>query len=75
MTTTLELRLSNVCDFEQDVASSVVLPFPEPSARVASRPCGPSSNLARLEQENADLRRCVIDLALQIQRLQDSFEY
>ena len=71
MTITLKSCLSNVCDFERDVASSVVVPFPERSARVALRPCKTSSKLAQLEQENTDLRRYVVDLALQIQDLKD----
>ena len=65
----LKERLCNGRDFERNVASSVVALFPERSAHVVSRPRNTSLKLADLEQENADLRRYVVDLALQIQDL------
>jgi hypothetical protein len=43
----------------------VVVPFPKGAARVVSR-------RSHLEQENADLRRYVVDLALQIQELKSA---
>jgi hypothetical protein len=66
----MEECLSNARDFERTVASSVVVSFPERLARVASRLLQ-NSKLAQLEQENADLRRYAVGLALQIQDLQD----
>jgi hypothetical protein len=49
--------------------SSVVVLFPERSAFVASHPRKALSRLAQVKQENADLRRYVVDIALQIQNL------
>lgn len=60
-----------------NVASSVVVLFPERS-RIArgNRPSASTSaeaarRLARMEQENAELRRRVVDLALQVQALKE----
>jgi hypothetical protein len=47
--------------------SSVVVPFPK--RNVASHPL---SKLAQVEQENAELRRYVVDLVLQIQNLKSA---
>ena len=58
-----------------NAASSVVVLFPGPSpilqGRVRDTPADPEAvkMLAALEQENAELRRHVVDLALEIQEL------
>jgi hypothetical protein len=56
-------------NFPRNVAPSVVVPFPK--RNVASHPL---SKLAQVEQENTDLRRYVVDLALQIQSLKSAKE-
>jgi hypothetical protein len=56
-------------DFTRNVASSVVVPFRK--RNVASHPL---SKLVQVEQENAELRRYVADLALQIQNLKSAKE-
>jgi hypothetical protein len=53
----------------RNVASSVVVPFPK--RNVASHTL---SQLAQVEQENAQLRRYAADLALQIQNLNSAKE-
>jgi hypothetical protein len=63
--------LRNARDLERNDTSVVVL-FPERSAFVASHPRKTLSRLAQVEQENADLRRYVVDLALQIQNLKSA---
>jgi hypothetical protein len=58
-----------------NAASSVVVLFPErsraPRGHVCDAPANPETvkTLAELEQENAELRRHVVDLALKIQEL------
>jgi hypothetical protein len=51
-------------NFTRNGAPSVVVPFPK--RNVASHPL---STLAQVEQENAELRRYAVDLALQFQNL------
>jgi hypothetical protein len=65
--------LRNARDLERNAPSSVIVLFPERSAFVASHPRKTLSRLAQVEQENADLRRYVVDLALQIQNLKTPF--
>jgi hypothetical protein len=56
-------------NFARNVTPSVVVPFPK--RNVASHRL---SELAQVEQENAELRRYVAELALQIQNLKSARE-